>query len=275
MKKLSLLAVSVAMFFTMAGCGNQNAPSGKAAAQLEDGFNNPPSEASPRVWWHWMNGNITKDGAVKDVEWMHRIGLGGFQTFDAALTTPQVVDERISYMTDEWKDVFSTVTKLADSYGMEMAIAGSPGWSESGGPWVEPKQAMKKVVWSEIDVEGGKTLSTNLPAPPSVSGTFQNIAQGRGGFSGVSTPIPSYYEDIAVIAIKVSDTPGALKVLSNGGPFRYDDLTDGDLVTSSTLKYQSGNQDSWISYEFDEPKTRPWVKRLLSHRRSWPRVCRL
>ena len=255
MKKISLLAVSLAMLFTMVGCGSQNAPSGKAAAQLEEGFNNPPSEARPRVWWHWMNGNITKDGAVKDVEWMHRIGLGGFQTFDAALTTPQVVDERISYMTDEWKDVFSTVTKLADSYGMEMAIAGSPGWSESGGPWVEPKQAMKKVVWSETDVEGGKTISRNLPAPPSVSGTFQNISQSRGGFSGVQSTIPDYYEDIAVVAIKVSDTPGAVKVLSNGGPFNYADLTDGDLAKTSELKYQNGNQDSWISYEFDEPKT--------------------
>jgi hypothetical protein len=27
---------------------------------------------------------------------------------------------------------------------LEMAIAGSPGWSESGGPWVTPAQAMKK-----------------------------------------------------------------------------------------------------------------------------------
>jgi len=23
---------------------------------------NPPDSAKPRVWWHWMSGNITKDG---------------------------------------------------------------------------------------------------------------------------------------------------------------------------------------------------------------------
>jgi len=29
---------------------------------LERGFQNPPDSAKPRVWWHWMNGNITKEG---------------------------------------------------------------------------------------------------------------------------------------------------------------------------------------------------------------------
>ena len=56
---------------------------------LKSGFENPPKGARPRVWWHWMNGNITKEGIKLDLEWMHRVGLGGFQNFDAALATPQ------------------------------------------------------------------------------------------------------------------------------------------------------------------------------------------
>ena len=103
---------------------------------LKSGFENPPQGARPRVWWHWMNGNITKEGIKLDLEWMHRAGLGGFQNFDAALTTPQVVDKRLAYMTPEWKDAFKYATTLADQLGMEEAIAGSPGWSETGGPWV-------------------------------------------------------------------------------------------------------------------------------------------
>ncbi len=35
--------------------------SGEAAGdELERGFKSPPDSAKPRVWWHWMNGNITK-----------------------------------------------------------------------------------------------------------------------------------------------------------------------------------------------------------------------
>ena len=35
---------------------------------LEQGFLNPPASAKPRVWWHWMNGNITKEGIKLDLE---------------------------------------------------------------------------------------------------------------------------------------------------------------------------------------------------------------
>jgi hypothetical protein len=103
---------------------------------LEASFLNPPASAKPRVWWHWMNGNITQDGIRKDLEWMNRIGIGGFQNFDAAFMTPQIVEKRLVYITPEWKEAFKFTTDLAVSLGFEMAIAGSPGWSESGGPWV-------------------------------------------------------------------------------------------------------------------------------------------
>src|SRR5487761_1565715 len=71
---------------------------------LRAGFLSPPESARPWVWRHWMNGNITKEGIRLDLEWMHRIGLGGFQVFDAQLSTPQVVAKRLVYMTPEWKD---------------------------------------------------------------------------------------------------------------------------------------------------------------------------
>src|ERR1700721_3709055 len=132
---------------------------GQAAADsLKSGFENPPASARPRVWWHWMNGNITKDGIQLDLDWMHRIGLAGFQNFDAALDTPQVVKQRLAYMTPEWKDAFKYAIQVGDSYGFEMAIAGSPGWSESGGPWVKPEEGMKKYVWSETEEGGGNNF---------------------------------------------------------------------------------------------------------------------
>lgn len=170
---------------------------------LKSGFANPPASARPRVWWHWMNGNITQEGIKLDLEWMHRIGLAGFQNFDAALATPQVVPNRLIYMTPEWQDAFRYATTLADQLGMEEAIAGSPGWSETGGPWVPPSQGMKKYVWSETFVEGGKPFSGVLPHPPTRTGAFQNvgirdmIAAPEG-----AAPAPEFYADAAVIAYR-------------------------------------------------------------------------
>ena len=75
--------LSVAMAVLVIGAGS--AWGQGSADPLKSGFENPPNGARPRVWWHWMNGNITKEGIKLDLEWMHRVGLGGFQNFDAAL----------------------------------------------------------------------------------------------------------------------------------------------------------------------------------------------
>lgn len=135
--------------FALACCCYSSLAQTTIPDRLRRDFMVPPASAKPRVWWHWMNGNISKEGIRKDMEWMHRSGIGGFQNFDAGLTTPQVVQERLTYMTPAWKGAFRFTTRLADSMGLEMAIAGSPGWSESGGPWVPAKDGMKKLVWSE------------------------------------------------------------------------------------------------------------------------------
>lgn len=95
-----------------------------AADALEQGFKTPPPSARPLVWWHWMNGNITKEGIDLDLDWMKRIGLGGFQNFDAALNTPKVVNQRLVYMTPAWKDAFRHAIEKADALGLEAAVAG-------------------------------------------------------------------------------------------------------------------------------------------------------
>src|ERR1035438_5763388 len=228
---------------------------------LARGFQNPPESAKPRVWWHWMNGNITKEGIKLDLEWMKRVGIGGFQNFDAALNTPQVVEKRLVYMTPEWKDAFKYPAPLADQLGLEMAIAGSPGWSESGGPWVTPAQAMKKFVWSETRVPGGQPFTGALPKPPSATGPLQNIAiTGRGG-AGVGTPpppLPNFYADSAVVAYRAPDGDLSMaelqpKVTSSGGQFSLAELTDGDFVKATLLPAAPVEQKSWIQFEFAAP----------------------
>ena len=133
------------------------------------------SAQSPRVWWHWMNGNITKEGIKLDLEWMHRADVGGFRTSmppgyaaggrQAPGLHDAGVERRVRY-----------ATTLADQLGLEEAIAGSPGWSETGGPWVPAKEAMKKYVWSETSVEGGKPFTGKLAHPPSEYGLLPKPA---------------------------------------------------------------------------------------------------
>ena len=249
--------VTVVMLLAVCAARAQN-----AGDVLERGFQNPPDSAKPRVWWHWMNGNITKEGIKLDLEWMKRIGLGGFQNFDAAFLTPKVVDKRLVYMTPEWKDAFLYATTLADQLGFEMAIAGSPGWSETGGPWVSPAHAMKKLVWSRTIVEGGHPYSGVLPKPPSTTGPFQNIPRPEGfNPSGAPAPaLPEYYADSAVIAYRLpeGDVPMRdlqLKITSSAGQLDFAALSDGDLARTIVLPGAPADGEAWIQFEFAQPQT--------------------
>ena len=195
-----------------AGVRSAAAPDGDDP--LVRGFETPPDSAKPRVWWHWINGNITREGITRDLEWMKRVGIGGFQNFDAALGPVKVIDNRLVYMTPEWKETFRYAIELADRLGLEAAIAGSPGWSESGGPWVQPAQAMKKFVWSETRIAGGAPFHGVLSKPPSTTGPFQNapVIEFADVLMGVKpTPPPELYKDTAVVAYRVpaADVPFA------------------------------------------------------------------
>ena len=232
----------------------QNAPD-----SLKSGFENPPQSAHPQVWWHWMNGNITKEGIKLDLEWMHRVGIGGFHNFDAALATPQVVDHRLAYMTPEWKEAFKYATTLANELGLAEGIAGSPGWSESGGPWVPAKNGQKKYVWSETVVEGGKPFTGKLAHPPTVTGAFQNVGIHDSLGSAEDKKPPEFYGDSAVVAFKAAQTDVAIeslhpKMTASGGEPDYAMLTDGDLVKGTNLPKPKEGESSWIQYGFDAPQ---------------------
>src|SRR5213079_1468691 len=86
---------------------------------LESEFVDPPDSAKPRVWWHWMNGNVTKEGIKLDLEWMKRVGIGGFQNFDAALNTPKLVDKRLVYMTPSGRMPSSMQLRLPTSLALK------------------------------------------------------------------------------------------------------------------------------------------------------------
>jgi hypothetical protein len=165
-------------------------------------FRDPPNTARPRVWWHWLNGNITKEGIRRDIEWMARSGLGGLQNFDAAMMTPQVVTKRLAYMDPEWQEAFRFAAQLAEQNRLEFGIAASPGWSETGGPWVPAQDGMKKLVWSETIVEGGKPLDVRLAPVPRTSGPFQGlfVLPDSMGHVPDAKALPQGGADIAVYA---------------------------------------------------------------------------
>ena len=212
---------------------------------LRRGFMSPPQDARPRVWWHWINGNVSLEGAKLDLEWMQRVGIGGVHTFSGGLPGPVVVPKRQPFMSKGWNEAFRETTRLANAAGMEVGIAGSPGWSHTGGPWVERADAMKKYVWSETRVTNGRAAPGPLPAPPAVTGPFQGLK--RGGKQ------PQMYGDALVIAYptpaleKVSAIP---TLSSSAGDADLAPIFDADLATRAILPLSPSRNEAWIEARF-------------------------
>jgi hypothetical protein len=240
---------------------------------LEQGFQEPPDSAKPRVWWHWLNGNVTKEGITADLEWMKRVGIAGMQMFDGSLGTPQFVDKRLVWMNPEWKDALHHAGAEADLLGLEMAMAASGGWSETAGPWVKPEEAMKKIVWSETLVQGPKKFSEVLAHPPSNNGKLQNMAippelnfPTPADLPGAKPmppppplkPDPTFYADSKVIAYRRPEGEVRMaelhpKVTTSAPNVDPAQLTDGDLAKVIPLKVNDGESQVWVQFEFPQP----------------------
>ena len=172
------------------------------AATFEETFANPPASARPHTWWHWMNGNVTKEGITLDLEAMARVGIGGAQIFNVADNgSCNIPKGPVDYMSPQFLEMVKHAATEAKRLGLEICLHNCPGWSSSGGPWIDPAHSMQLLVSSAVKVTKAGTV--RLPQPE----TRMN-----------------FYQDIAVLAFP---TPA-------DGSFRIPNLPD---LTSASLKY--------------------------------------
>lgn len=195
---------------------------------LVKSFQTPPKDARPQVWWHWMDGNVSKEGIRKDIEWMKRNGIGGFHQFDAGgVNMPRAAKVKLPYLSEGWKDAFRFALNLADSLDMDVTIASAPGWSSTGGTWVKPEDAIKKLEWRSIDTRGGK-ISVQLPDLYNVVGPYQDYHTDNDRIK-----IEPYGKDLYVLAVRLP----------------YSDKS------MNALGAQVSKSESTISVEFRKPQT--------------------
>ncbi|MDX9946439.1 MAG: glycosyl hydrolase [Bacteroidales bacterium] len=223
------------------------------AVSMADGFREPPESALPRTWWHWTNSNITKEGITKDLEWMKRVGIGGMHLADVAAGQGQTVENKILFRSPEWFDAVRHTASEAERLGLEMTIFSSAGWSLTGGPWVKPEQAMKKLVWSEINLNGPLSFAGKLPDPPSFEGQIRN-------HSNSPKPVPVYYKDCVVLAFptppeETEAAPKAPAATTGSGDIDPSALLDDDLNSSVKISSGKGKKGIWIQYAYEEPVT--------------------
>ena len=173
------------------------------SANLEEDFQNPPDYARTRAYWWWLEGNISKEGIVRDLTEMNKVGIKGAIIFDAGSSSYErwgvtKTEAGPVFMSPEWRKLFVYACEVADSLDIEISLNMGSGWN-SGGPWVTPEFASKKVVWSETRVSGPEIITQRLALP-----------EGLLTYEG-----KEYWEPVKVLALKLTPNSGNVEPLEN------------------------------------------------------------
>ncbi|HTL56949.1 MAG TPA: glycosyl hydrolase [Candidatus Limnocylindrales bacterium] len=213
-----------------------------AVDSLTENFAHPPASARPWVNWFWVDGNITREGITADLEAMQRVGIGGALLMDVAQEVPP---GPVAFNSPEWRALLKHTITEADRLGLQISIHNSPGWCGSGGPWITPELAMRKVLSSRTNLIGPSHFSATLPPLPGDNSSAHDIAiLAFPTPVGEGAPVPGF----------------APKITSSGSePIGAEKLLDSDSATFVTVPAPAHSK-SYLQLEFNEPFRASFLK---------------
>jgi len=226
-----LMTVSLSLWICLAlGIGH----AAGQADTLETSFTHPPETTKPRCYWYWMDGQITKEGITRDMEAMQRVGIGEGYIGVISGQSGTPTTSRTKALTDEWWSFIAHAVREGTRLGVDVGVFNSPGWSQSGGPWVKSTQAMRYVALPELRLHGPQHFAGKLPLPP---GDFQDLAvlafpapAGEGEAAKVTArtptrvsfemPAPFTARSVTVQPIKAVNVTAELLASDDGQQYR-------------------------------------------------------
>ncbi|MDR2041728.1 MAG: glycoside hydrolase family 2 [Tannerella sp.] len=187
-KVLFKLFIPAIAFLFLPGCRTED--------RSADNFQSPESMTTG-VYWYWMSDNISKEGVVKDLHAMKQAGINA--VFIGNIGGEGVPYGGVKLFSDEWWDILHTAMKTAGELDIEVGMFNCPGWSHSGGPWIEAGQSMRHLVASETRVKGGGRISVALPVPQQHT-QYKDWSHEFVNHEGKPSP---HYQDVRTLAVPV------------------------------------------------------------------------
>jgi hypothetical protein len=228
-------------FGFLALAGLLTALSGQVNAQditadtLRENFVNPPADARPWTWYHVMSGNMSREGLTKDLEAMADVGIGGIVLFHV---TQGISIGPVKFNSPEHIALIAHAAAECERLGLKFAFHNADGWSSTGGPWIKPEQSMKKLVWTERLVSGGKSLRLNLAQPNAQEGLYRDIAV-------IAYP---------ALAGDIRDAQLAPMITASPADFVVETVRDANPKTAARFNVPQG-KEGWIDFVYDKPVT--------------------
>lgn len=150
------------LILLVAGC-SPSTHSKSSFDEIEEVFIIAPDTIQTSAYWYWMSDNVSKEGVVKDLHAMKSAGIN--RAFIGNIGGQGVPYGDTKMFTDEWWEVLHTALKTATELDIEVGIFNSPGWSQSGGPWVKKEQSMRYLNSAELIIDGPRHYEEFLSVP--------------------------------------------------------------------------------------------------------------
>ena len=212
-------------------------------SKLESGFKNIPDSMQTTVYWYWMSDNISKEGVVKDLQAMKRVGIN--RAFIGNIGIKETPYGKVKVFSNEWWDILHVALKTATELNIEIGIFNSPGWSQSGGPWVKQEQSMRFLNSSELKVTGPQKFSNKLVAP---NAHFQRVSviayKAPGSFEKSYRSLNPKVSSVPMVdgleKLVDGDTASIVK-LANNKPVKFTFETE-KMATVRSMIIQAANK---------------------------------
>jgi hypothetical protein len=165
---------------------------------LKRGFNNPPDQAHPKVYWWCLNGNIDTVRAKQEFIAMKNAGITGFDMFEIGVPAEdKMIPGGPAFLSDESLKVIKFVVNEAGRLGLQVGLNLASSWN-AGGSWILPENAGKSLYFSKINVKGGPNLQ-RIKIPFPVVSAKGNVGKSFIYYRADGRPV--YYEDVVLLAI--------------------------------------------------------------------------
>jgi hypothetical protein len=230
MKNTFKLVICLAVLFFITACATDSQKI--SSGSLETGFINPPDSIQTSVYWYWISDNISKEGVVKDLNSMKQAGIN--RAFIGNIGLENIPYGKVKMLSEEWWDILHTALKTATELNIEIGIFNSPGWSQSGGPWIKAEDAMRYLISSEKRVKGPMKFSGALKEPIDI---FQDVKV-------IAYPVPK--NDQLVLNM------GNAKIITFPKVAELSKIFDGDK--KSGIAFPAGDEFT-VDFEAKEPFT--------------------
>ena len=172
--------VILSLILLLPGCGDEETGEEVVSRdELAQGFVQPPDSVKPWVYWYWISDNISKEGITRDLEAMARVGVG--EAFIGNIGLDDIPSGKVQVLSEEWWQLVEHTIREGKRVGVNIGMFNCPGWSQSGGPWVKPEEAMRYLVSSEVTIQGGKQIVQQLPRPTKAFQDVRVLAFPRAG----------------------------------------------------------------------------------------------